>query len=118
MGYVKIKAKISNTDRTKSKELELIADTGAIYTAIPENILKSLDIMPKGKRRFKIADGKIKEFKIGEAYIEIGKEGATSIVAFLEENAMPLLGVTTLELLGLQVDPVSGELKPLELFML
>jgi len=35
-----------------------------------------------------------------------------------EENAMPLLGVTTLELLGLQVDPVSGELKPLELFML
>ena len=44
-------------------KIELIA----IYTAIP---VLSLDIIPKGKRRFKIANGKIKEFKIGEAYIE------------------------------------------------
>jgi hypothetical protein len=29
-----------------------------------------------------------------------------------------VLGVTTLEELGLQVDPVSGELKPLELLLL
>ena len=118
MGYVKIKAKISNIEKTKSKEIELMADTGAIYTAIPKNILQDLDIKPKGKRKFKMADGKLNEFDIGEAYIEIGEEGVTSVVAFLEENAVPLLGVTTLELLGLQVDPVSGELKPLELFML
>ncbi len=31
---------------------------------------------------------------------------------------MEVLGVTTLEELGLQVDPVSGELKPMELLLL
>jgi len=39
MGYVKVKAKVSNVERERSKETELIADTGAIYTAIPEDIL-------------------------------------------------------------------------------
>lgn len=36
MGYVKIKAKISNIEKTKGKEIELLADTGVIYTAIPK----------------------------------------------------------------------------------
>ncbi len=32
MGYVVVKAKISNIERTRSKEIELIADTDSIYT--------------------------------------------------------------------------------------
>jgi len=54
----------------------------------------------------------------GEACIEIAGEGATSIIAFLPKGSTPLLGVTTLELLGLQVDSTTGELKPLELLLL
>ncbi len=118
MGYVVVKAKISNVERTKSKEIELIADTGAIYTAIPEDVLSELGIPPKGKRKFKIASGEIKEFKIGEAYIEIAGEGVTTVIAFLPKDSKPLLGVTTLELLGLQVDPITGKLKPMELLLL
>ena len=119
MGYIKVKAKVSNPiDRSKSIMIELLADTGAIYTAIPEDILKKLDITPHGKRKFKIASGEMMELPIGEAYIEIKGEGATSIVAFLPKESTALLGVTTLELLGLKVDPVTGELKPLELFLL
>jgi len=34
------------------------------------------------------------------------------------EDTVPLLGVTTLELLGYQMDPVTGRLKPLELMLL
>ena len=118
MGYVKIKARISNAKRTRSKEIELVADTGAIYTGIPEDILEELEVKKTSKRKFKFASGKVKELPIGEAYIEIAGEGVTSIVVFLPKNSTPLLGVTTLELLGLQVDPVTGELKPLELLML
>jgi len=118
MGYVKVRAKVSNVERGRSKEIELIADTGAIYTAIPEDILKDLGIVARGKRRFKTASGELKELPVGEAYIEIAGERVTSIVAFLPRGATPLLGVTTLELLGLQVDPITGELKPMELFLL
>jgi len=53
-----------------------------------------------------------------EAYIIIEGRRATSIVAIGSEKTPPLLGVTTLELLGLQVVPVTGELKPLELMIL
>ena len=35
---LKVRAKVSNVERRRSKEIELIADTGAIYTAIPEDI--------------------------------------------------------------------------------
>ncbi len=49
MGYVIVKAKICNVNRTKCREIELIADTGAIYTVIPKDILLNLGVRPKGK---------------------------------------------------------------------
>lgn len=58
-----------------------------------------------GKRKFKTADGNILEFPVSEAYITINGEGITSLVAVADEGTPILLGVTTLELLGLQVDP-------------
>ena len=115
---IKVGAKVSNVERERSKEIELIADTGAIYMAIPEDILMDLGVVARGKRRFKTASGELKELPVGKAYIEIAGEGVTAIVAFLPRGAIPLLGVTTLELLGLQVDPITGELKPMELFLL
>ena len=90
MGYVKVKAKVSNPiDRSKSMMIELLTDTGAIYTAIPEDVLKKLDITPHGKRRFKIASGEMMELPVGEAYIEIKGEGATSIVVFILRDQQP-----------------------------
>ena len=40
---IKVRAKVSNVERGEGVK-ELIADTGAIYTAIPEDILKDLGI--------------------------------------------------------------------------
>jgi len=119
MGYVKVAAKIYNpADRAKPIHLELLADTGAIYTAIPGSLLEEIKVRPTSTRRFKLANGKVERYPTGEAYVEIAGEGATSIIAFLPEGSTPLLGVTTLELLGLQVDPTTGQLKPLELLLL
>lgn len=105
-------------DKDRRRDVELLADTGAIYTMLPGSVLRSLGIEKTGRRRFKLASGEVKEYPTGEAYIEIEGTGATSIAIFGDEEATPLLGVTTLELLGLQVDPVTGELKPMELLLL
>ena len=117
---IKVRAKVSNVGRERSKEIELIVDTGAIYTAISEDILMDLGIVAGGggERRFKTVSGELKELPIGGACIEIAGKGVISIVAFLPRGATPLLGVTTLELLGLQADPITGELKPMEFFLL
>jgi len=76
-----------------------------------------IDIEKTGVRRFKVASGEIREYPVGEAYIEIEGLGATSVVVFGPGEAAFLLGVTSLELLGLQVDPLAGRLKPLELLL-
>jgi len=119
MGYVKVKVKIRNIHKPELEaEMELLADTGAIYTIVKRERLQRLDVKPRGKRRFKTADGRVIEREVGAAEIEIKGQSAYSVVILGEESDTEVLGVTSLEELGLQVDPTTGELKPLELLLL
>ena len=119
MGYVRVRGIIANTlNRNLKDELEFIADTGAIYTVIPKSIANKLQLKEMDKRRFKTASGEIVEYPVSEAYITIEGKSVTSLVAIATEKTPILLGVTTLELLGLQVDPVNGKLTPVELMIL
>lgn len=119
LGYVRVQAKIANPlKRNLEKELEFIVDTGAIYTVISKKIAESIELKESGKRRFRTGSG-IVELPVAEAYLTLEGEGITTLVAITHDDGTPsLLGVTTLELLGLQVDPVNGKLKPLELLIL
>jgi len=119
VGYVKVKGVVANPlKKDKSLELEFLVDTGAMYTSLPESLLQKLEITPTSKRSFLIASGERKEFPVGEARIEVEGIGVTSLVLYGSEGVPSLLGVTTLELLGLQVDPTTGKLKPAELYLL
>lgn len=119
MGYTKVKAVVANPfERVRRQEVELLADTGAIYSMLPGSLLKGLGISTSGRRRSRIASGEVEEYPIGEAYIEVEGVGVTSLVVFGAEGSIPLLGVTTLELLGFHVDPISGKLEPIELLLL
>ena len=119
MRYVRVRGIIANPlNRNLKDELEFIADTGAIYTVIPKSIANKLQLKEMDKRRFKTASGEIVEYPVSEAYITIEGKSVTSLVAIATEKTPILLGVTTLELLGLQVDPVNGKLTPLELMIL
>lgn len=119
MGYVHVKTVIANpVDRTKRIDLDCLVDTGVVYTMIPRGVLEKIRTGIAGSRRFKLANGKVEQYDVGEAYVEVQGVGATSLVVFGPEDCTPLLGVTTLKLLGFQVDPVSGELRPLELYLL
>ncbi|MEM1546743.1 MAG: retroviral-like aspartic protease family protein [Candidatus Methanomethylicia archaeon] len=118
MGFVRVKARVWNVEVPENvKEVTLLADTGAIYTVLPEEFLKSLHIKSIGKRRFRLANNQILEKEIGIIGIEINNIKTHSIAVFGDENVY-LLGVVTLEELGLEVDPIKGELKPLELLLM
>jgi len=55
---------------------------------------------------------------VGVSLIEVmGRRWLTNVI-FGEEGDNEVLGVTTLEQLGLQVDPVSRQIKPLPLYLL
>jgi clan AA aspartic protease len=119
VGYVRVRGTVANpSDHSLRTELEFIVDTGAIYTVIPKSVAERLRLKETGRRKFKIANGDVVEYPVSEAYIIINGEGVTSVVAIVDEKTPLLLGVTTLELLGLKVDPVSGKLTPLDLMIL
>lgn len=119
MGYVRVKGKVSNIrDTSKETEVQFVVDTGAMWTVIPSRILEGLQIKPRGETKFKLANGQVSNFPIGDAYIEVEGITRATTVVFGSEEAPALLGVTTLEQLGLEVDPITGKLKPMELMLL
>lgn len=119
MGFVRAKIKIWNPQKIDRKvEVQLIADTGAMYTVISRKTLEELGLEPTGRRRFKLADGRTIERDVTIAGIEAKERIAHSNVIFGDKGDEPVLGVTALEELGLEVDPITGELKPMELLLL
>jgi predicted aspartyl protease len=107
----------NSLDHDLKGELEFLADTGAIYTVIPKGVAERLKLKESGKRKSGTGSGVV-ELPVSEAFLSINGEGVTSLVAIGGEDMPVLLGVTTLELLGLRVDPVNGKLKPLDLLIM
>ncbi len=91
-----------------------MVDSGALYTVVPATVLKKLGIKPDREEEFFLADGKVIKRKLGSAFYEYkGKQGAAPVI-FGEKDDYQLLGVVTLEALGLNLDPLKRTLyKPL-----
>lgn len=118
MGFTYAKIRICNpVDRGRGRDLELLVDSGSVYTIIHGDRLKELGIKPEGRRRFKMADGRIIERKFGVAVAEYKGESAGTVVIFGEVNDTEVLGVHALEGLGLELDPVTKELRPMTLLL-
>jgi len=118
LGFVRVRGKIWKVgDPNRFRIVEFLVDTGAIYTVLPSSLLEELGVERKGKRRFKLADGRIVVRDIGFIGIEVNGRESISIVVFGDENVY-LLGVTALEELGFEVDPISGRLREMELLLM
>ena len=105
-------------DRDPMHDVELIVDSGEHFAVVPREILKELGIRPRRKRSFVLANGEKFERKMCNAEFEYKGEPGAAPVVFGEKGDFPLLGVTTLEALGLLFDPLHQGLKPLPLMML
>ena len=118
LGYVRVKARIWNVERPQeARVIELLADTGAIYTVLPSSLLRELGVTPIGRRRFRLANNQVVERDVGIIGIEIQGITTHTLTVFGDEGVY-LLGVVTLEELGLEVDPVRGELRQIELLLM
>lgn len=105
-------------ERDRHTTLDLLVDTSALFSVVPAGTLEALGIPVDGRRRFKTADGRFIERPVGSVLYELGELLGAAPVVFGEAGDHPLLGVTAMEALGLEVDPSSGELKPMEHLLL
>jgi len=111
MGITRVRAEVANPRRPKRRAtIAFLVDSGATYTAIPAPALGKLGIKPSGERTFFLANGQLVKRRVGEARVTFQGQSATCIVMFGEEGDSPLLGVTTLENLGLIFDPLRQKI--------
>ncbi len=94
-------------------EGEFLVDTGAVDTLVPRQHLESIGIVPKKRRTYGLADGQELIMDIAGADIEFMGESTYGTVIFGAENVEPLLGVTALESVGVEVDPHNATLNKL-----
>jgi clan AA aspartic protease len=100
-----------------TKPVEFLVDSGAIYSVVPEPILRELKIKPIAEQTFRLADGSKITRKKGVAIFKYGTQVGGADVIFGEEGDHTLLGAFTLEALGLALDPLRRELRPLPMIL-
>ena len=118
MALTFLKVKIFNPARPRrSKECRFLVDSGAFYSVVPEQVLKALGIKATSSREFILANGETLRMPVGNAHFKHkGIVGAAPVV-FGEKDVF-LLGATTIEALGMILDPIRRQLKPLPMLLM
>jgi predicted aspartyl protease len=118
MGLTTLKVEIGNPARPKQTEtLEFLVDSGAVYSVVPARVLKRLGIQPIASEEFRLADGSTIVRKKGIALFRYGERVGGADVIFGQSGDSILLGVLTLEAMGLAFDPLRRELRPIPMML-
>ncbi len=114
MGATHVTVTIRNpAEPDRSWEGLFLVDTGATDSLVPRPHLEAIGLKPKGQRTYELADGREIKMDITTADIEFMGEIVGGTILFGEANVEPLLGVTALESVGIEVDPTNQRLKRL-----
>ena len=109
MGHVYQRVMVS---AEKAVTVRMLVDTGATFSVIPEALARAVGV--KRLRRsvaITLADGRRVKLDAGTAIFRIGDREAPATI-LVGDVAEPILGVETLEALGLTVDPRKRRLTP------
>jgi clan AA aspartic protease len=99
----------------KTRSLELLVDSGASYSLIPADVWKDLGLEPQETLKFILADGTKIQRQASECKIRLYGKERHSPVILGEAGDEPILGVITLENLGLMLDPFQRTLQAMKL---
>ena len=111
MGATYVTVTVRNpAEPERAWEGEFLVDTGALNSVVPSQHLRAVGIRPHGTRRFELADGSMVDFEVGGASFEFLGQRTPAYVVFGDDSAEPLLGLTAMEAVGVQVDPANERL--------
>ena len=90
-----------------------LVDTEATDSLVPGPHLDAIGLEPKGKRTYELADGNEISMDVTTAQIEFMGDIVGGTILYGAPDTEPLLGVTALESVGIEVDPLNQRLKRL-----
>jgi predicted aspartyl protease len=118
MGMTSQKLVVKENRRGRRKAtVTFLIDSGAVYSLVPASTLRKLGIRPYRAVDFTLADGRTITRPVGDAYFELQGEGGAAPVIFGEDGDEPLRGATTLESIGMILDPFKRRLIPMRMLL-
>lgn len=94
-------------------ELAFLVDSGAQYSLLPDEVWRKLGLVPRRTESFRLADGTTVERAMSECRIALPQGETATPVILGQPGDVALLGVVTLEELGLMLNPFDRTLHPM-----
>jgi len=114
MGHVYVDVEIANPERAGlSIRRRALINTGATYTVVPRSVYNELGLKTIGSKPVRTATGS-DMLDVSYSMISIGGKSGVSTILVSDKPGQILIGVVTLEILGLTVDPTTRQLKEVE----
>ena len=111
MGLTYVDAIVGNGNGHQ-EALQFLVDSGAVYTLLPESTWRNLGLTPDQSMEFRLADGTTVKRNVSECEIQLGDlKRHTPVILGEPGDDQALLGVVTLEEMGLVFDPFRRELR-------
>ena len=101
----------------KQTTTEFLLDSGAKYTLLPLKIWKAIGLKPERRLTFVLADGTKIKRDVSECYINLLQGKTHTPVVLGKSGDEALLGVVTLEELGLVFNPFQRSLQPARMML-
>jgi predicted aspartyl protease len=102
----------------QEQPVRFLIDSGAMCSLLPEPVWKAIALAPQREMQFSLVDGRLIQRWVSECYITLPQgAGHTPVVLGEPGDAEALLGVVTLEILGLVFDPFRRILQPMRALM-
>ena len=112
MGTFYVTIQVADRFRERYVNVDAMIDTGSTYTSLPESLLEDLGIEREETDVFELADNRLVEYDIGDIRLLLENREHYVPVIFAPDDTTPLVGMTTLEILRLGIDPVAEKLVP------
>jgi clan AA aspartic protease len=101
----------------KEADVSLLIDSGATYSLLPAPVWESIGLEPKREQTFTLADGTRVRRRISSCYLMLPQGEEHTPVILGEPGDEALLGVVTLEILGLLFNPFNRTLQPMRMML-
>jgi clan AA aspartic protease len=112
MGMTQVTVTVRNpANPEQTWEGLFLVDTGAVDSLVPGKYLRQIGLSPKAKRTYELATGAEVTLDITTGELEFMGEIVGSTIIFGDDAAEPILGVTALESVGIEIDPRTQRLK-------
>ena len=94
-----------------SFELDALVDTGATFSKIPRTVAAEVGLEATHEVQVELGDGTMITRPLVLAEVEVQGVRRPMLIATSDGPETPLLGYTTLEILGFKVNPVTRSLE-------